>query len=170
LASEDLSNGVRRDLRTMLWSAFDDFSEDDWEHGLGGVHIVAFEEARPIGHASVISRTLHVGDTVLAGGYLEAVAVDAEFRGHGIGADVVRAARKVIEDRFPMAALSTSQHGFYEKLGWERWLGPSYVVSGTAWRRTEDEDAGVMVLRPRESPVQELTQPIAVDERSGDAW
>ncbi len=170
MASEELSEDVRDRLRALLWDAFDDFSEDDWRHGLGGVHVVAFAGDRPVGHASVISRNLYVGEDLFVAGYLEAVAVNAQCQGRGIGAEVVTAAGEVIVERFPVAALSTSKHGFYEGLGWERWLGASYVVSGDDWRRTEDEDSGIMVLRPPGSPVSDLGGRIAVEERSGDAW
>ncbi len=171
LASEELSDAVRTTLRALLWASFpDDFSEDDWSHGLGGVHIVAFDGDRPVGHASVIARSIYVADQRYDGGYLEAVAVDTGYRGGGVGASVGRAAGEVIHDRYPIAALSTSKHGFYERLGWERWRGPTYVVSSGKRRRTAEEDAGVMVLRPPGCPVMDLTAPIAVDDRSGDAW
>ena len=171
LASDELSDAVRTTIRALMWASFDDFSEDDWSHGIGGVHVVAFDGDRPIGHASVVTRNVYVGDEVFVGGYLEAVGVDARYRGRGVGGVVVGAADEVVERRHPVAALSTSKHSFYERLGWERWLGPTFVVDvGGGWRRTEDEDAGVMVLRPAGSPVSDLTVPIAVDDRSGDAW
>jgi len=170
LASDELSDAVRTTIRTLMWASFDDFSEDDWSHGIGGVHVVAFDGDLPVGHASVVTRSIYVGDAVYVGGYLEAVAVDARYRGRGVGASVVGAADAVIHDRHPIAALSTSRHGFYERLGWERWLGPTYVVGADGWRRTEDEDDGVMALRPAGSPVNDLRARIAVDDRSGDAW
>jgi aminoglycoside 2'-N-acetyltransferase I len=171
MASDDLSDVMRSQLRAMLWQAFpDDFTEHDWEHGLGGVHVVACDGDRPVGHASVIGRTLYIGDESYLGGYLEAVAVDPAIRGRGIGVSVVQAANEVIAQQYPVAALSTHLHGFYEALGWRRWRGPTYVVAGEVWRRTEDEDAGVMVLYPPGSPVVDLTAPIAVHERSGDDW
>jgi aminoglycoside 2'-N-acetyltransferase I len=87
-----------------------------------------------------------------------------------MGASVVRSAGEEIAQRYPITALSTSEHGFYERLGWERWQGPTHVVSGDGWVRTEEEDDGVMVLRVPGCPVADLTLPIAVDERSGDDW
>lgn len=171
MASDELSTAVRAQLRSLLREAFpDDFTEDDWQHGLGGVHLVAFDGERPVGHASVVTRTLYVGEQRYIGGYLEAVAVDAMFRGRGIGASVVRLAGEIIAHRYPLAALSTSEHDFYERLRWERWQGPAYVVADTVWVRTEDEDDGIMVLRTPECPVADLTTAIAVDERSGDNW
>lgn len=171
MVSDALSGDVRLQLRGLLWASFpDDFTEDDWQHGLGGLHVVAFDGGRPVGHASVVSRRLYIGDQRFDGGYLEAVAVDAANRGRGIGASVVRTAGELIGHRYPIAALSTSEHGFYERLGWERWQGPAYVVSGSEWVRTADEDDGVMVLRTPDCPVVDRAAPIAVDERSGDDW
>lgn len=171
IASAELSAVVRTELGSMLWESFPgDFTEDDWQHCLGGVHVVAFDGDRPVGHASVVSRVLYVGHQQYDGGYLEAVAVDAKFRGRGIGASVVSEAGEMIVQSFQIAALSTSAHGFYERLGWERWQGPAYVVAGRTWRRTEDEDDGILVLRAPGCPVTDLAVPIAVEERSGDDW
>jgi hypothetical protein len=61
-------------------------------------------------------------------------------------------------------------HGVYERLGWERWRGPTYVRRGADLVRTEDEDDGVMVLRFGPSAGLDLTAPIACTERGGDDW
>ncbi|HEX5016055.1 MAG TPA: GNAT family N-acetyltransferase [Actinomycetes bacterium] len=171
LASDELSDALRNRLRALLFDSFpDDFTEDDWTHGIGGTHIVAFEGQDAVGHASVISRRIYVADAAIDGAYVEAVAVDPVHRGRGVGRALVAAVNDVVGSRYPFAALSTSKHPLYEGAGWERWLGPTFVVAGNRWTRTEDEDAGIMVFRPPGSPVDDLTARIAVDERSGDDW
>jgi aminoglycoside 2'-N-acetyltransferase I len=58
-----------------------------------------------------------------------------------------------------------------ERLGWERWRGPSYVraANGTM-TRSADEDGGIMILRCTPSRGVDLTATIACDERPGDSW
>jgi aminoglycoside 2'-N-acetyltransferase I len=40
--------------RALLPDVFDDMTDHDWEHALGGVHALVWEGAGLIGHASVI--------------------------------------------------------------------------------------------------------------------
>jgi aminoglycoside 2'-N-acetyltransferase I len=60
--------------------------------------------------------------------------------------------------------------GFYERLGWERWLGPTSVRTATGTERTPDDDGGIMILRTPASPGLDLTANIACDWRDGDVW
>ena len=59
-------------------------------------------------------------------------------------------------------------HHFYERLGWQRWLGPTYVRRSDGVVRTPDEDDGVMVLVT--ATAVDLTAPITCEERPGDDW
>lgn len=81
----------------------------------------------------------------------------------------MRAAGDLIRAGYAVGALSTSAKGFYERLGWRSWAGPSYVVDDATWTRTPDEDDGVMVLDVGDEVV-DVTARIAVDRRSGDSW
>ncbi|MBB5235076.1 hypothetical protein [Deinococcus budaensis] len=65
-----LPGTARAALRALLG---DDFSEDDWDHALGGLHTLAWLEGQLVGHAALVQRTLLVGDTPRRVGYLEAV-------------------------------------------------------------------------------------------------
>lgn len=78
----ELDGGTRRAVRALLRDAFDgDFSDDDWEHALGGVHALARADDRVVGHAAVVQRRLLHGGRALRAGYVEAVAVAADARG-----------------------------------------------------------------------------------------
>ena len=60
---------------------------------------------------------------------------------------------------------------FYERLGWERWQGPTYVRTAVGeLHRTEEDDDGVMVLRTGPTADLDLTGPLACEERPGDDW
>ena len=61
--------------RALLYDVFDDMTDHDWEHALGGVHALVWEGADLIGHASVIQRRLLNGGLALRTGYVEGVGV-----------------------------------------------------------------------------------------------
>lgn len=61
----------------MLLDAFgdDDFSDEDWEHALGGWHVVVTLDGGPVlTHAAVVPRVLDVADHAFRTGYVEGVA------------------------------------------------------------------------------------------------
>jgi aminoglycoside 2'-N-acetyltransferase I len=157
-------------LRAVLWASFDHFNEHDWEHALGGTHILAIHDGDPVGHASVIRRSVYIDERVVDVGYVEAMAVDAGWRRTGIGSALMEEAGRIIADEFTLGVLSTGRHHFYERLGWLRWQGPTFVVDGGQWRRTPDEDAGIMVLLCGQSGSLDLSASIAVAARAGDDW
>ena len=76
----------------------------------------------------------------------------------------------VLRERFDVGALSTDRPGFYERLGWERWRGPSFVLDAGERRRTADEDDGLLVLRFGPGADLDLTDAIVCRSRPGDDW
>jgi aminoglycoside 2'-N-acetyltransferase I len=52
-----------------------EFSEDDWDHALGGMHALVHYHGALIAHAAVVQRRLISRGTPLRAGYLEGVAV-----------------------------------------------------------------------------------------------
>jgi len=72
--------------------------------------------------------------------------------------------------RVRVRRLVHGRHGFYERLGWERWRGPTFVRHGPELVRTEDEDDGVMVLRFDRSLAVDLSGSISCEARTGDDW
>ena len=67
--------------RALLYDVFDDMTDHDREHALGGVHALVWEGADLIGHASVIQRRLLHGGRALRTGYMEGVGVRVDRRG-----------------------------------------------------------------------------------------
>ena len=88
----------------------------------------------------------------------------------GFGALVMTYATSLVQSKFEMGALSTSSHAFYQRFGWERWRGPSFVRDGVTLLRTADEDDGLMVLRSGPSAEIDLAAPIVCERRVGDDW
>lgn len=150
------------------------FDDHDWEHALGGRHVVAELDGRIVAHASVVTRELHAGGRRLHTGYVEAVATASPFQGRGIGSLVMRAVNEHIRETFELGALGTGEQGFYERLGWQVWRGPTSVRARDQATgpdlRTPDEDGGIMVLRTSSTGNLDLNVPISCEWRPGDVW
>ena len=167
----EAGDGIVTELRALLDAAFEGhFDQHDWSHSLGGHHVAVRDGDRLVAHASVVPRTLYVGERALRTGYLEAVATAPERQHQGLGTRAMTAAAEVVRSTYELGALSTSAPGFYRRLGWESWQGPTYVVTPTGRVRTADEDDGVMVLRFGPTVDLDLTAPIACESRLGDDW
>jgi aminoglycoside 2'-N-acetyltransferase I len=172
IRSEDLAPRDTAAVRSLLERAFgrDDFGEDDWRHALGGMHFVLAVDGAFAAHAAVVERELHAGDLRLRCGYVEAVATDPGFQGRGLGSRVMEEAGEYIRERFELGALGTGSFRFYERLGWQRWRGPTFVRTADGPLRTPEEDGYVMVLVTPSSPPLDLSAPLSCDWRPGDVW
>ena len=157
------------DLFAACWPE-EAFSADDVDHAVGGVHWVAEAGDEVVGHASVVERRLEAAGQPLRTGYVEAVATLPAWRGRGITTRLLDAAGEHIQAGFELGGLSTGVHGLYERAGWERWRGPTFVRTADGPVRSEDEDDGIMVLRTARTPPLMLTEPLSCEWRAGDAW
>jgi aminoglycoside 2'-N-acetyltransferase I len=147
------------------------FTDEDMAHALGGVHAIGLEDGQIVSHGSVVQRDLHVGGRPLRTGYLEAVAVIPGRQRAGLGTAIVRALDDEIRSGFEIGALDTGTFAFYERLGWERWRGPTSVRAADGERRTPEEDGFVMVLRTPSTPADlDLGAPLSCEWRPGDVW
>jgi aminoglycoside 2'-N-acetyltransferase I len=127
------------------------FTPDDVDHAMGGVHWAAEAGRRIVAHASVVERLLEADGRPMRTGYVEA-------------------AGEHIRAEFELGALSTAVHRLYERHGWERWHGPTFVRTDGGLVRTRDEDGGIMVLRTSRTPPLGLTEGLSCEWRAGDAW
>ena len=166
-AADDLLSEVRG----LLFESFPGtFSEQDWEHTLGGQHVVIADGGEIVSHAAVVARTLWIGDRAVPVGYVEGVATRPAHQLQGLGSLAVGALSDLLRADFTMGALSTSQQAFYDRLGWERWQGPTFVRQGTETIRTAAEDAGIMVLRFGQSADVDVADSLTCEAREGDDW
>ena len=159
----------------MLVAAFgpdeeERFRDEDWEHSIGGLHVVIDLDGEVLAHASVVERTISVAGRPLRTGYVEAVATAPGHQRRGLGTRVMREVGAYIRDGFELGVLGTGLHSFYERLGWTTWLGPSSVSSPAGEQPTPDEDGYLMVLRTPTSPPLDPTAPIRCEWRPGDVW
>ena len=171
LATDDLTDAELGAIRALMDAAFDDFTDDDMVHGLGGRHFVLHEDGSILAHASVVERTLELDGTPLRTGYVEAVAVAPARQRQGLGTQVMAAATAHIRDAYELGALGTGEQPFYAALGWERWAGRSFVRERDgSLRHTADEDPWIMVLRTGPSAGASLAGTLTCEWREGDVW
>ena len=166
----DLEASTRLAARALLDDAFDDMTDEDWDHSLGGMHALLWEGAELIGHASVIQRQLLCGGRAWRTGYVEAVAVRADRRRSGHGGTLMDALERIIGGAYEVGALGSTDEGaaFYAAQGWLRWLGPCSALTPAGIVRTPDEEGSIYVL-PVTNPL-DVSAELTCDWREGDAW
>jgi len=175
LATRGLTLAETEAIRALMAAAFDSneeerFSDDDWEHAVGGVHFVLELDGEIVAHAAVVERDLHVAGRPLRTGYVEAVATAPERQGMGLGSIVMTDVSDSIRERFELGGLGTGRQSFYGRLGWQVWAGPTSVRTADGDRPTPDEDGSVMVLATPTSPPLDLSAAISCEWRPGDVW
>ena len=125
-----------RRIRALLDAAFgtgdEQFQDEDWRHALDGMHFVLEVDGALVSHASVVERRLEIGGRPFRTGYVEAVATQPDRQGEGFGTTVMRDATAYVRETFELGALGTGEQGFYERLGWTTWAGPSRRSSPTS--------------------------------------
>lgn len=175
LTTPELMADEVRSIRALMAVAFgsdeeERFSDDDWQHALGGVHFVLELDDEIVAHASVVERRLFVGGLPLRTGYVEAVATSPDRQGLGLGSIVMTDVTGYVREGFELGGLGTGRQSFYGRLGWRIWAGPSAVRTPDGERPTPDDDGFIMVLETPRSPPLDLTAPIVCEGRPGDVW
>lgn len=158
--------------RGLLDDVFQDdpLTEHDWEHALGGMHAMLWEDDRLIGHASVVQRRLLHGGRALRAGYVEAVGVRADRRRRGHASTLMDAIERVIRGAYDLGALGSTDEAvpFHSGRGWQPWQGPTSAMSPAGIVRTQDADDCLFVL-----PVTaelDVAAELTCDWRDGDVW
>lgn len=170
-----LTDDDLRSIRALMDEAFTadadgPFTDDDWDHALGGVHVIGELGGEIVAHASVVERELHVAGRPLRTGYLEAVATRPARQREGWGSRVVARATELVRERYELGALGTGVQPFYERFGWRTWRGRSSVRTSDGERPTPDDDGYLMVLATPASPPLDWTARLSCDWRPGDVW
>ena len=158
-------------VRALLDEAFDGgFADTDWEHALGGVHALAFDGDRLVGHGAVVRRGLVHAGRALRAGYVEAVAVVADHRRRGIASAVMEALEEVIGQTCDVGALSATDDGaaLYRGRGWQPWRGTTWALTPSGRMRTPEDDDAVFVLPG--GAALDLAGELTCDWRDGDLW
>ena len=165
-----LDASTRAAIRELLDIAFDgDFSDADADHAAGGIRVMAVDGDTIIGHAALVGRQMQVNEVPDTVGYVEGVAIHPDRQGQGHGKALMQMINARAQETYAINMLSTGEQDFYEKLGWVRFLGKSYVDENGQLVRTADEDEGLMVLTA-DATWHTRDCVVVCDWRAGDVW
>jgi aminoglycoside 2'-N-acetyltransferase I len=147
-----------------------DLSEHDWEHALGGMHALAWDDGELVGHASVVQRRLLHGGRALRAGYVEGVGVRPDRQRRGVGTALMRELDRVVRAAYEIGGLGATDEAvpLYEAFGWRRWQGRLSALTPRGAERTPDEEGAVYVLEVA-WPL-DLGGELTCDWRDGDVW
>ena len=157
--------------RRLLEDVFaGEFEPDDWEHSLGGMHLLAFEGDDLVGHGAVVQRRLLHGGRAVRAGYVEGVGIRPDRQRRGIGRALMAEAHRIIRGAYDLGALGATDEAIplYESLGWRPWRGPTAALAPDGIRRTPDVDGAIFVLEV--AAALDLDGELACDWRAGDVW
>jgi aminoglycoside 2'-N-acetyltransferase I len=160
-----------RHARELLELSFEgDFSDQDWEHALGGVHVLASRGGMLVGHGSLVERRLLYAGLELRAGYVEALAVHPDQRRRGIAQRIMDVLEGEIARAFELGALSASDAAaaLYRQRGWLPWTGSLSAMSLQGITPTPEEQGGVFVLSVGRQ--LDLGEALTIDYRDGDVW
>ncbi|MGH9024139.1 MAG: GNAT family N-acetyltransferase, partial [Acidimicrobiia bacterium] len=76
LPTDEMPSERLSEVRLLLDAAFRDdpdgeFTDDDWLHTIGGLHVVLLEKNLVVAHAAVVHRVVEVAGVPLRTGYVE---------------------------------------------------------------------------------------------------
>lgn len=176
--THELSYEFRDELLAFLIDAFaGDFTADDFDHALGGVHVVVEDDSGLLGHAAVVQRRVVVGEVdeharVVRTGYVEAVAVASRARRRGIGDEIMRNVDEIVDSGFEIGLLAASDAGrpLYLRHGWTPWTGPVGTLTPTGLAWTPDDDGCILARIPQRAADIDPTAAAHCDWRSGAPW
>jgi aminoglycoside 2'-N-acetyltransferase I len=171
VGSDELRSDDLEAMRALFVAAWDGgFTDEDWDHTFGGVHVLRSVDGELVSHGAVAERTLWLDDRPLRVGYLEAVATLPRVQGRGHGSAVVDALDAIVRDEYDLGGLSTGRRGFYERIGWLLWRGPLAVRTPEGDVPTPEERNAIMVLPTPRMPDPDVDGTLVCDWRSGDVW
>lgn len=159
------------EIRALLDTAFDgDFADEDWDHGLGGMHALISEGTEIVAHGSLVQRrVLHRGHSLRVG-YVEAVAVRADHRRRGLGDRIMAALEEVVDRAYALGALSASDAGaaLYAGRGWQVWQGGLAALGPVGVVPLPEEEGATYVRAAAGRSLPDPEAALFFDWREGD--
>ncbi len=170
--TSQLSSVEKEQIYQLLFQVFKQgFSREDFDHTLGGMHILAYDNHQLIGHVAIVQRSVIVDCSPFRIGYLEGLGVAEAYRRQGIGRKLMEQSSEIIVNSHDFGLLSASEEGLplYQSLGWKIWTGELYESNRESYQRSFDDEGSVLFWA---APSQSIaaTSPLYCDYRSGDQW
>jgi aminoglycoside 2'-N-acetyltransferase I len=169
----ELAHADLEAAESLVLAAFGaNFRSHDWLHGIDGVHVMITVGGELAAHASVVPRTLTLGETSFETGYVEGVAVRPDRQGHGLGRIVMDHAESVIAGRHHIGALNAvdAAASFYASRGWGAWTGPTCARGPDGLVDTYAPDDRIFVFPQHSGVLLGSAMPLVCDWRDGDLW
>lgn len=164
----ELTPAQREEIVALCTAAFgQDFS---WLFDLlpGSVHVLVRADGVLVAHACWVERWLQPeGLPPLRTAYVEAVAVLPERQRQGWGTLTMRHVGEAVAG-YDLGGLDTGGHGFYARLGWERWHGPTAIRQDGRLLPTPGKHP--MILRTAHTPPLDLGTLLTAEWRRGALW
>ncbi|MFF7732353.1 MULTISPECIES: GNAT family N-acetyltransferase [unclassified Streptomyces] len=167
--TEELGKTGRSELRAMLQESFPRYSQTSWEHCLGGLHYLLRYRGELVCHGALVQRYFRQGTRELNGVYGESMATIPKLRHRGLGSVVVAMATAEIRLHYDIGVFAASKYAFYERQGWQKWRGPTFVDDGPVTRPKAPDRGAVMFRLPANSTIDPDAD-LTTDMRSGDIW
>ncbi|MGW2052600.1 GNAT family N-acetyltransferase [Streptomyces sp. NPDC001840] len=159
-------------IRALMDEAFrGGFTDEDWDHGLGGVHAyVRAPDGTFLAHGSVIQRRVLYGGRSYRVGFVEAVAVRPDHHRQGLGGRVMAALERVIDGAYELGALSASDDGerLYRARGWHQWQGTIETLAPGGVVRLPEEEGSAFLWSAAGRPLPGPAGALVFDWREGD--
>jgi aminoglycoside 2'-N-acetyltransferase I len=168
VVTAELSPADKREIVVLCTCAFDEDFSSLFHYVQAADHVLAHLDGRLVGHAVWGTRWLQPeGAGLLRTAYVDAMASDPGLWGRGVGSAVMlRLAEETCE--YDIGGLATERPGFYSRLGWERWPGPTGARKDGRVVPTPDDL--VMILRTPRTPPLDLHSLLTVEWREGSPW
>ncbi|MET7477439.1 GNAT family N-acetyltransferase [Streptomyces sp. NPDC005648] len=168
--TEELSEKELHELRKMLVEVFGARYDDNaWDHCLGGIHYLLRYGDKLVAHGALVPRYMRQGDRVLRGMYGESMATLDDWCHRGFGSTIVAMATAEIRLNYDIGVFAASKYSFYERLGWDKWRGQTFVETEHGIEARGPDRGAVMFRLPRHSTV-DPDGDLITNLRSGDPW
>ncbi len=164
-----LTAAERAEIIELCTAAYEEDFSDFFQTLPGTTHVLGRVDGKLVSHLAWVTRWLQpAGERLLKTAYIEAVATAPAYQGRGYASRLLREAVGHLQD-YDLGALSPSDAGFYERLGWALWRGP-LAIRTVAGIEPTPEGEEVMVMRLEHTPELDLTAPLTAEWREGELW
>lgn len=181
IPAQQLTLADQLSIRDLCTRAFGEDVWCDYEYLNSAFHVIGRDDYQIVSHALWTDRLLSVaGRSSLKTAYVEYVATDPLLQGQGLASQLMRflintiqneqllRTQLHIDESYQLAALAPEDSDFYQRLGWELWLGDlSIRYEGQKIATPDDE---VMVYRLARTPKFLVTEYLSAEWREGELW
>ncbi|GAC1375851.1 MAG: hypothetical protein NVS3B3_19680 [Aquirhabdus sp.] len=181
IPAQTLTSMDQQSIRDLCTRAFEADVWCDYGYLKSAFHVVGRFEDQIVAHALWTDRLLSIAEQVpLKTAYVEYVATEPSMQGQGLGSQLLRFLIDFLQDEsllskalhievpYQLAALAPEDSGFYQRLGWELWLGDLSIRQNGQIIATPDDD--VMAHRLARTPDFVVTDTLSAEWREGEWW